>query len=66
MKILAEIHKDKVCLMHNHRYIGKVNGRAIEIKPWHDSGEWRIAIKDPNHDGLYSGFLYVDLIQRGD
>ena len=66
MKILAEIHKDSVKLIHGNKYVGKVNGTADKIERWEESGEWRIAIESEAGSGLYSGFLYVDLIQKGD
>ena len=66
MKILAEIRKDSVRLIHGNRYAGKINGIVNGIERWGESGEWRIAIENEVESGLYSGFLYVDLIQKGD
>lgn len=62
MKILAIIYGDEevIDIRANERLITALNTNILEIKQYW-TGEWEIRVGDNN-----IGYLWVDLIQKGD
>ena len=65
MKILAKIYKKGIWLYKDAFYFGYVVGDCMEILPVFKTGEWRILYRIATPTNC-EGFLYVDLIQKGD